>query len=113
MSADERHKNLETGLKAISYAENASWWDWDSGSAPFFWQFPKEWQNDMRDGVAPQWLGEPPHFTQKQRKQRDPVKLNLERGKIQKVRQRGYIAALVGILSLTSFFSVLKGEDDI
>ena len=111
--ADERGKNIETGLIAISYAVKASWWDWDSGSAPFFWRFPKEWQKDMRDGVAPQWLGEPLRCTQKQRKQKDPIKWKLERSKILKVRQRGYIAALLGILSLTSFFSVLKGKDDI
>ena len=31
------HKSLEAGLAAIDHAVDASWWNWDRGSAPFFW----------------------------------------------------------------------------
>ena len=101
------------GLSAVAHAYGASWWDWDGGSSPFFWRFPTEWMEDMMVGMKPMWIGDPPRYRVKQRVNRDVELREKERSKIQKVRARGYIGPLEGIQSLTSFFSVPKGDDDI
>lgn len=36
---------------ALRQAKAASYWQWVRGSRLFFWQFPPEWQDDMRDGI--------------------------------------------------------------
>ena len=35
-----RERTLQAGLSALSHASQASWWDWDKGSSPFFWRMP-------------------------------------------------------------------------
>ena len=114
MDDRERKASIESGLSALRHSALASWWDWDQGSSPFFWRMPDlTWMTEMRDGVKPMWTGPPPRYRIPQRPNPDPISLNLEKKKIGKVRQRGYIAPRPGILSLTSFFSVPKGTDDI
>ena len=40
------------GVVAMIHVSRCSWWKWDGGSAPFYWQFEnQEWQTDFRDGV--------------------------------------------------------------
>ena len=104
---------LAPGLLAIHHAVDASWWEWDRGSAPFFWRFPKDWQQEARQGLAPRFLGDPPTWRRPQRVNRNSSTWEQERKKISKVRARGYICACVGIISLLSFFSVPKGDSDI
>lgn len=104
---------LEPGLLALQHSVDASWWDWDRGSAPFFWRFPQEWQEEARDGLAPRFLGPPPSWKHPQRPSQDPKVRDKEREKISNVRAKGYIATFAGILSLLSFFSVPKGDSDI
>ena len=114
MEDKERKSTIESGLSALRHSALASWWDWDAGSSPFFWRMPDlSWMKEMRDGVKPMWTGPPPRYRIPQRQNPDPVSLSLEKKKIGKVRKRGYIAPRAGILSLTSFFSVPKGTDDI
>ena len=67
----------------------------------------------MRDGVPPMWIGEAPAYRRKQQANTDEKMRACEKKKIAKVRHRGYIAPTANIKSLTSFFSVPKGEDDI
>jgi hypothetical protein len=33
---EPHRRNFEAGLVAIQHAKDASWWEWDRGSAPFF-----------------------------------------------------------------------------
>ena len=111
---DLRERTIQAGLSAMAHASMASWWDWDGGSSPFFWRMPVlEWQAEMRDGVAPMWIGPRPAYRRRQRANPDVKSRAKEKKKLSKVRQRGYIAPTNGIKSLTSFFSVPKGEDDI
>ena len=113
-SQDLRDRTIEAGLSALSHASQSSWWDWDKGSSPFFWRIPDaQWLREMRDGVAPMWIGDPPAYRRRQRANLDEKQRAFETTKITKVRRRGYIAPTNGIKSLTSFFSVPKGEDDI
>jgi hypothetical protein len=52
-------RSLEAGKVAISHANAASWWEWDCGSALFFWRSPKKFQTEMRDGLLCHLLGHP------------------------------------------------------
>ncbi|KAL7576558.1 hypothetical protein ACA910_018052 [Epithemia clementina (nom. ined.)] len=61
----------KAGLCALMHARKSSWWDWDSGSLPFFWRFLKEWRADMRDGLPPMWIGTPPRYTKRQQNPSD------------------------------------------
>ena len=103
----------DAGIAALVHASHASWWDWDQGSAPFFWRFPIEWQVPVRDGLPPCFTGEPPVYTKAQRPPSDPNVKAKEKEKISKVRARGYICGFTGILALLNFFSVSKGTHDV
>ena len=109
----ELGKDLAAGKDALERAEGSSFWSWDSGSSPFFWRWQPEVQKDMRDGsklfVIKSKL---PKYHRKQELPKDETIFGRIREKIQKVRLRGYIAVGL-VLSLTSFFHVPKGEDDI
>lgn len=107
---------------AVACAAESTWWDWPRGSAPFFWNWPEEFQDLVRDGLPPRFTGQPPVFRKLQRPNKDPTSHGHERSKLRKVRDRGYIAATRDpILSLMSFFSVPKvtvyneetGEDEV
>jgi hypothetical protein len=106
-------RSLEAGMAALRHSQLSTWWEWPGGSAPFFWRLPKEWQEDFRDGLKPRFTGPPPSDRTPQRKDKDPEVVRKQREKLVDVRSKGYIALFIGILSLTSFFSVPKGEDDI
>ena len=111
---DEKERTIRAGLSALTHASQASWWDWDHGSSPFFWRMPKlDWLVEMRNGVEPMWIGDPPAYRRRQQANPDPESRALEKKKLKKVRHRGYIVKTADIKSLTSFFSVPKGNTDI
>jgi len=101
-----RLEALELGLLALEHSVDAFWWDWDRGSAPFFWRFPKTWQAEARDGLPPRFTGKPLSWKKLQRQNKDAYAHAKEHRKIAKVRHHGYISAIIGILSLLFFFSV-------
>ena len=117
LKSTEAKRDLTEGRKAIGKADGASFWDWDNGSYPNFWRWQPEVQNDLRDGtklwVYDDLLKKCTH--KKQRIPKDPDIFALMVKKISKVRSRGYIGKLLSgsISSLTHFFAVPKGEDDI
>ena len=104
---------MEAGLDAIRWCANSSWFEWLEGSAPLFWNWPQEYQKDVRDG-QPHFLAGSfgPPYLRPQSKHKDPAKQELMRAKVVKVRRLGYIKA-GAIKSGTSFFSVEKGATDI
>ncbi|KAL7577827.1 hypothetical protein ACA910_010575 [Epithemia clementina (nom. ined.)] len=59
------------------------------------------------------WISTPPSYTKQQPASSNPDIRQRERGKLDKVWKRGYIAPLENIRSLTSFFSVPKGETNV
>jgi hypothetical protein len=90
--------------------------------APFFWNWPNEFQELIRDGLPPRFTGPLLVFRKLQQANKDPASHGHEKSKLQKARDWGYIAATKDtILSLMSFFSVPKvtmyneetGEDDV
>jgi hypothetical protein len=112
-SSEEGTATVEAGFDAIRRCANSSWFEWLEGSAPLFWNWPQEYQRDVRDG-QPHYItglfGTP--YLRPQSKHKDPAKHELMQAKVVKVRRLGYIKA--GKLeSGTSFFSVDKGAMDI
>lgn len=104
---------LAPSLLAIHHAVDADWWDWCRGSAIFWWRFPIEWQKVAMLGLPPMFTGPPPRWRVPQRAPPNEETRLMERKKISKVRERGYVAPMPGISSLLSFFSVPKGDSDI
>ena len=113
----QEQRDFDEGLKAIKCASLASFWEWSEGSFPHFWRWQPEIHHDLRDGT-PLWVFKSKlnNCTKKpQRMPRDPNIVALMVEKISKVLSRGYISSLLhdSIESLTHYFAVPKGEDDI
>jgi hypothetical protein len=105
-------RNWNAGRDCITRAWNSTWWVWVDGSRPFFWRWPEEYLPAIRDGL-PLWIrGALPQCRLLQCPEPDLAIWNGMRQKISIVRARRYI--LPGLVrSLTSFFPVPKGKDDI
>ena len=107
--------DLVAGGDAIGRAADATWWNWDAGSRPFHWRWPEWYQFVIRDGMEVYLTTAPPRYRVPQRDIYDPkIKVKVVE-KLTKVRGRRYIGPLDNgqVTSLTSFFPVQKGDDDI
>jgi hypothetical protein len=91
---------------------NASWFEWTEGSAPFFWNWGKDYQREVRDGQPHYTTGALPIYNAPQRKHRDAVQHELMREKILGVRKREYICP-GPVVSGAHYFCVPKGPDDV
>ena len=112
-NSEEGVATVEAGFDAIRRCANANWFEWLEGSAPLFWNWPKEYQREVRDGQPHYITGSfGPPYLRPQSKHKDPAKQELMRAKVVKVRRLEYIKA-GRIESGTSFFSVDKGATDI
>jgi hypothetical protein len=105
-------KDKGPGKDAVYRAADSSWWEWDEGSAPFYWRWPLAYQGTIRDGLEIWFSGEKPKWRRPQRVEKDPDTLEKMIKKISKVRKRKYISP-GHVWSLTDFFSVPKGSRDI
>ena len=102
-------EKMRIGSTALSFAAEATWWDWPRGSAPFFWNWPLEYQETIWDRLAPRFTGIPPGYKKPQHLNKDPNVHGWERNKVDKARIRGYIGpSKATVISLMSFFSVPK-----
>jgi hypothetical protein len=90
----------------------ADWWDWKVGSRLFFWRWPKEHRREARDGYVPYVQGPLPSYKRPQPAEKDIKLRNKVAEKLGTVRSRKYIAK-GPVQSLTSYFSVPKGEQDV
>jgi hypothetical protein len=98
---------------AIWRIGDATWWDWDSGLAPlYYWCWPKEYRIIIQDGLPIWFSGEQPCWQQAQQAERDETTRDRAVMKLAKVRKRKHISPGT-VWSLTDFFSVPKGSDDI
>jgi len=100
------------GSDALIRALRCSWWDWEDGSAPFYWRWPLWYQSYIRDGIAFPFHHAPPRYMVPQRDIDDVFRKGLVIRKLKKVMDRRYLGEGV-IKSLTSFFDVPKGKEDI
>jgi hypothetical protein len=100
------------GWDAVSRAAKSSWWDWDGGSAPFYWRWPGSYRHIIRDGLPIWFTGDPPKYKRPQQREKDEEIRKRVIEKLDKVRKRRYISPGT-VMSLTDFFSVPKGLEDI
>lgn len=105
-------RDLLPGMDAIARASKATWWNWDDGSRPFHWRWPAEYRDRIRDGIPVFFQHQFNHYRVPQKDEKDPALKAQLTQKLQKARDRRYIAP-GKVLSLTSFFGVKKGENDV
>jgi hypothetical protein len=91
MTPKEYEKSAASGKRAIEYVGQLTWWKWDAGSYPFVWRWPEEFQMEIRDGLAPQFSGDPPRRNERQRVNPDQELKMKEKEKIDKVIAFGYL----------------------
>ena len=108
----ERDRDVAGVADCVQRADSASFWDWNGGSSPFFWRWQPAIQRDMRDGTPLFVKGPLSSFKRAQRMPSDPSIASRIMAKVNKVRLRLYIAVGL-VLSLTAYFHVPKGDDDI
>ena len=104
--------DLAAGAEAIERCCGSSWWEWDAGSRPFHWRWPKFYQKVVRDGLPIYLTSKAPVCRSPQRDIKELEYKLVVVKKLTKVRKRGYIGKW-DVVSLTTFFWVPKGETDV
>jgi hypothetical protein len=105
--------DYDVGIDAIHRGLAASFWEWDEGSTVFFWRWPVEVRKELRDGLKVWYRDRDlPSYWGRQRWPEDEIQRTQLREKISKVISREYIVPGY-VNSLTGFFAVPKGIDDI
>lgn len=106
-------KDCEVGADALERAVSANWWEWTHGSTLFFWRWPRYCRRDARDGSSLPWKIFPlPRYRVPQKYPKNEKERELMIEKVKSPISRGYISS-GEVKSLSGFFSVPKGEDDI
>jgi hypothetical protein len=105
-------RDLEAGRECLWRASEADWWDWRMGSRLFFWRWPADHHQAARGGYKPYFDGPSPRFLKPQPHEANKQTRKQVRAKLETVRARKYIAK-GKVMSLTSYFSVPKGESDV
>jgi len=103
---------LDTAADALSRAARSTFWEWCEGSSLLFWRWPAEHQKAALLGY-PSWVtGNLPNYRVPQRLERVEETRAMVRSKLLTVRERKYVCP-GPVKSLTSYFSVPKGDRDI
>eukprot|EP00978_Attheya_sp_CCMP212_P021401 scaffold62428_cov58-Attheya_sp.AAC.4 len=105
-------KDMDTGADAVLRAARSSWWEWLDGSRPFHWRWPLEYQEIVRDGLPIYFMRKPPRYVKPQRDVREPEIKKMVHEKLDKIRDRSYVAP-GHVESLISFFPVEKTKGDV
>lgn len=108
----EASKDWLAGRECIEKCSDSSWWEWDRGSRPLYWRCKEDYLNVICDGLPWYYSSTPPHYLKPQRHEADGHIQLAIRTKLQAIREKDYVKP-GKVSSLTSFFSVLKGESDI
>jgi hypothetical protein len=102
----------EAAQDCLLWVQAATFWEWKAGLRPMFWNYPKDQQLTMRDGVILWMKGRMDPWLQSQRLPRDPKDMPKVVKKLCLARNKGYID--IGLVqSLISFFEVPQGLTDI
>ena len=104
--------DLLSGLEGILRIYRGSWWEWNFGSTPFFWRWPKESRKQVRDGYPVYVEGKLPKYRKIQRLPKEQYMINRMKEKVGSICARGYLEKGY-VQSLINCFAVPKGESDI
>ena len=110
--SDQLELDLEVGRDAITRFGKSTWWDWSGGSTLHFWRWHKQAMGIARDGIPMRRTNKLSPYLQKQRWPKSPTEKEQMIQKLRKVMERGYIRP-GKVKSLTGFFPVPKGKEDI
>jgi len=95
--SEEGAATVEAGYDAIRRCANASWFEWLDGSTPLFWNWPPEYQREVRDGQPHYITGSfGPPYLRPQSKHKDPAKQELMWAKV--VKSGGWSTSRLGKL---------------
>jgi len=111
-AGSDRDKDRSAAADCFRYVSKASWWEWDGGSRLFFWRWPVHVRQAARDGFKSFIKGPLPHYHVPQREEKDEAIKEKVIPKLVKVVDNGYMIPCK-VKSLTSYFWVKKGDDDI
>jgi hypothetical protein len=106
----DHEKDHTIGKDCVRRVADSTWWLWDGRLTPFFWRWPDEFRNSIRDGT-PLWLDMEvvPEYRRPQRDEANPVWKRTMKEKLDTVRFRRYVES--GLISaLTRFLAVMEGE---
>ena len=103
--------DIEVGINCIRRVIACTAWTWPKGSRLFFWRWG-EFRHEARDGSRIFVQGELPNCTNKQKAPKSADTLLLVQKKLKDMREKGYIGP-GEVVSVTSFFDVPKGDNDI
>lgn len=110
-STQQLIKDVLLGCDILFKHSNCSWWDWETGSSLVFWRWQGINKIIARDGMPPFIAGQLPHWKRASKvPSKDKFDLVLE--KVSNIVARGYVVPGY-VTSLTEFFDVPKGDDDI
>lgn len=104
----ELGKDIMVMQNALHRATLTDWWEWKNG----YWHWPVAYRKQARDGVKLWFERAFKVWTKAQIREPDPDRRAQMKEKLSKVVDRRYIEVGL-VLSLTRFFAVPKGEDDI
>ena len=85
-----------------------TWWKWASGSTPFFWNWPRQYQEEVQDGQPHFLIREFDSFVQWQEPPTAPKDGEQVRKKVVLVRMKGYIKG-ESVISLIHYFLCEEG----
>jgi hypothetical protein len=105
-------KIRDAARDCIERTSNSSWWHWDQGSRPLFWRWVKDYQDVIRDGALPRFIGEMEPWTEPQRGPKNSAIRKSVAKKLTVIARKKYIER-GEITSLMPFFNVPKGEKDV
>jgi hypothetical protein len=111
LSVQDKQAAVHAARDCIRRCGDATWWNWDGGSRPFFWRWPVEYQNVVRDG-HPAWFTASVVPWRRQQRAPDPDRFHMIKDKLVTIRRKGYVSP-GKVASLMSFFEVPKGDDDV
>jgi len=104
--------DCEAGAECLWRAMGSDWWEWSLGSCLFFWHWPRVHQKAARDGYPPYVQSPLPAYNHPQPYEKDANIRSKVSVKLSTVRKRRYISKRM-VKSLTSYFSIPKGEHDV
>ena len=110
---DDLPKDLKAGLDCVERTARSDWWNWSDGSRILFWRWPERYRKSVRDGtplfIHPNLL---PNYWKRQSWPSDQDQRSKLKHKVGVPWRRRYITRGY-VKSLTGFFAVPKGENDI
>jgi hypothetical protein len=116
MLAFQEHEEIKrAGEAVVVKAGEVTWWEWNMGSAIFFWRWPSDYQDIVYKGVGPMFDSEPPTNNDQQPPYEDEDIRSKVKKKLDKVLCRRYIELcdIKFVEAMMFMFDVPNGPTDI